>query len=75
MAVDNSRETVAKGSLHFSDLLAFPQKKFHSTVPVAGTRSREVIHEFGIIECWFMLNRSVSLISSFVQHRTTKKVL
>jgi hypothetical protein len=75
MAVDDASETVARGSLHFSDLLRFPQKKFHSTVPLAGTRSRDTIYHFGIIECWFILSCSVSLVSSFIQHRTTKKVI
>ncbi|PNF37287.1 hypothetical protein B7P43_G00421 [Cryptotermes secundus] len=74
MAVDDASETVATGSLHFSDLLRFPQKKFHSTVPLAGTRSCDTVYEFGILECWFILSCSISLIDSFIQHRTTKKV-
>jgi hypothetical protein len=75
MAVEDASETVAKGSLRFSDLLRFPQKKLHSTVPVAGTRSREAIYQFGTIECWFILNCSVSLVGSFIEHRTTEKVI
>jgi hypothetical protein len=74
MAVDDASETVARGSLHFSDLLRFPQKKFHSTVPLAGTRSCEAINEFGIIECWFTLSCSVNLVSSFIRHRTKKVI-
>lgn len=75
MAVDDASETVARGSFHFSDLLRSPQKKFQSTVPVAGTRSREALSEFGIIKCWFILSCSVSLVSSLIQHRATKKVI
>jgi hypothetical protein len=76
MAVDDASETVARGSLHFSDLFRFPQKKFHSTVPLTGTRSGDTIYEFGIIKCWFVLRScSASLVSSFIQHRTTKKVI
>jgi hypothetical protein len=74
MAVDDASETVARGSLHFSDLLRFSQKKFHSTVSLAGTRSHDTMCEFGIIKCWFILSCSISLVSSFIQHGTKKVI-
>jgi hypothetical protein len=74
MAVDDASETVARGTIQFSELLRFPQNKIHNTVPLVGTRSCEAIIEFGSVHCWFQLICSVSLISSYIQHRAADKV-
>jgi hypothetical protein len=75
MAVDDASEPVARGTLHFSEVFRFPQNKIHSTVPLVGTGTQEAIVEFGVIQCWFQLCCSVGLISSYMQHRTTNKVI
>jgi hypothetical protein len=74
MAVDDASETVAVGTIQFSELLRFPEDKIHSTVPLVGTGSCEATIGFGILQCWFQLSCSVSIISSCIQHTTTDKV-
>jgi hypothetical protein len=75
MTVDDASETVARGTIHFSELLRFPQKKIHSTVPLATTRSHKSVVSFGIVHCWFQLRCSASHINNYMQHRTTDKVI
>ncbi|XP_021913446.1 protein fantom-like isoform X3 [Zootermopsis nevadensis] len=74
MAVDDASETVASGTFQFSELLISPQNKIHGTVPLTGTRSCEAIIGFGILQCWYQLSCSLSLIKSYIQHRIADKV-
>lgn len=75
MAVDDASEVVARGTVNFSEVLRFPQKKIHSTVPLVGTGTQEAIVGFGVIQCWFQLCCSRDLISKYMQHRSANKVI
>ncbi|KAJ4430257.1 hypothetical protein ANN_22469 [Periplaneta americana] len=53
--VGDASETVARGTISFSELLKFPQNKIHGTVSLSGMKNKEASIDFGIIQCWFRL--------------------
>ncbi|XP_069687060.1 protein fantom-like [Periplaneta americana] len=65
--VGDASETVARGTISFSELLKFPQNKIHGTVSLSGMKNKEASIDFGIIQCWFRLSCSVQLISHYLQ--------
>ena len=73
MTVEDASEPVAKGTIHFLELLGSPQNRIHTMVSLSGINKHDTVASFGVIQCWFHLGCSVHIINDYVQlHNITK---